>query len=386
MAYMFNNGVVFTMDGVRLLISMLNQGALHKNAYKDEPDKEKVKSFIEARRQLCYDVFNTLESEYVKQKQLLCGEANGGAPLFNADQDGAKDMMEPAGEIEAIEAKHALERSLKRKAMEDDYETAARLKRKAMVDDYDTEAMLRRKAMEDDPLKKSKYELELAQTQLATEKVKREAAALAAKPAKAHRKARRPPLAAAFVNKPPQPPLAEACVDEPPLAASGVNKPLAASGVNKPPAASGVDEPIARWWPRLPRASVWQTLSYEQKLEARRVHHMSVTALQELGVVPMLTAAAISRAAAARKAYQDYLAAKKLFDESPLVAAYADKAAAADAACRKAVKRVPPILDPRRTAYCDQCPRHGGGVCFNHRLDFDARTQDPAEIYASAGR
>ena len=257
-----------------------------------------------------------------------------------------------------MHAKHTLERAHKRKAMEEEYETAD---------------MLRRKALTDDPLKKSQYDLELAQTLLATEKVKREAAALAAKAAKAPRKAL--PLAEAAVIVPP-------LVDELPQAPPLVDKPLAKAGVNKPQKRTRP--------PRLPPREVWEKMSYEEKLEARSLRDRSLRDLHKIGVVPMLTDAAISRAAAVRKAHQDYLNAKKIFDECPLDSVDRERlnlnAAAADAACIAAGKRVPPILDPRSTKYCERCHGHSGGICWDHRLKFDARTQDPAEFYAKAGR
>jgi hypothetical protein len=281
---------------------------------------------------------------------------------------GTQDDVEVASArfaIETMEAKHTLKRALKRKAMEEEYETAD---------------MLRRKALEDDPLKKSQYELELAQTLLATEKVNRELAALTAKPAKAAkapRKAR---------------PLAEACIDKPPLAdaAEAVDKPPIGDKLQQPPLADNKPKAQKRTWPRLPHKSVWMNMSYEEKKAARWLHHSNLQELRELGVVPKLTDAVISRAAAVRKAHQDYLAAKKIFDECPLDSADRERlmlsAAASNAACIAAGKRVPPILDPRRTEYCERCPGHSGGICWEHRLKFDARTEDPAEFYAKAGR
>ena len=310
---------------------------------------------------------------------------------------GRKNMSGTQDDVEVARA-----RELARIAI-DTMEAKRALNRKAMVEEYETADMLRRKALEDDPLKKSQYELELAQTLLATEKVKREAAALAAKAAKAPCKARplaeaaaivpplvdklpQPALAEALVDKLPHAPLAEAAVIVPPLVdelpPSLVDKPLAKAGVNKPQKRTRP--------PRLPPREVWENMSYEEKKAARWLQASKLQELQELGVVPKLTDAAISRAAAARKAYQDYLAAKKIFDECPLDSADSERlmlsAAAANTACLAAGKRVPPILDPRCTAYCERCPGHGGGVCKDHRLKFDARTEDPAEFYVKAGR
>jgi hypothetical protein len=390
MSYMSDNGAVFTLDGVRLLISKLNNGALHKNAYKDEPDKEKVNTLIDAKRQFCYDFVSKIETEYVKQKQRLCVEANGCA------------AMGPVSELEAIETRHALERSLKRKAMEEEYETSARLKRKAKEEEYETDAMIRRKAMEaecelrrKDPLKKSQYELELAQTQLATEKVKREAAALAGVSAKApqHAKAPRKPT-----EVPHRAEAVEACVNQP-LAEACVNQPLAEAGDDNPqppPTKAADNKPKKRRaykpeWPRLPHPEVWKAMSYEEKLAARNLRDNAVKELRELGVVPKLKPTAISRAAAARTAYQNWLAAKKIFDDctfdttSPHKERLRRNMEAADAACLTAQKRVPRILDPKCTKYCERC-HHQSIVCDEHRLKFDVCTQDPAEFYAKAGR
>ena len=299
----------------------------------------------------------------------------------NGTRVGRKNMSGTQDDVEVARA-----RELARIAI-DTMEAKRALNRKAMVEEYETADMLRRMALEDDPLKKSQYELELAQTQLATEKVKREAAALAAKAAKAPCKAR--PLAEAavtLVDKLPHAPLAEAAVIVPPLVdevpQALVDKPLAKAGVNKPQKRTRP--------PRLPPREVWENMSYEEKKAARWQQASKLQELRELGVVPKLTDAAISRAAAARKAYQDYLAAKKIFDECPLDSADRERlmlsAAAANTACLAAGKRVPPILDPRCTAYCERCPGHGGGVCKDHRLKFDARTEDPAEFYVKAGR
>jgi hypothetical protein len=108
MAYKLNSGVVFTMDGVRLLISILTQGALHKNAYKSEPDKKRVKSLIEAKRQHCYNIIDELEAEYNRQKKRPEGGTSsdtGGSATFN---DGSFQE----------DANAARERSRKRKAMD----------------------------------------------------------------------------------------------------------------------------------------------------------------------------------------------------------------------------------------------------------------------------
>jgi NAD-dependent dihydropyrimidine dehydrogenase PreA subunit len=299
---------------------------------------------------------------------------------------GTQDDVEIARElarvaIETMHAKHTLERAHKRKAMEEEYETAD---------------MLRRKALADDPLKKSQYDLELAQTLLATEKVKREAAALASKAAKAPRKAQPlaeaavivPPLvdklpqpaqaalAEASVDEPPPPPLAEVPVDEPPQAPIAVDEPpQAVDEPQQPPLAeSGGGEAVKKR--RKPR------LSYEELLEAHKLK----------GVVPMLTSTAVSCAADVRKAHQDYLAAKKIFDACPHGSTtwthrerLKRNMLMADAACLAAQRRVPPILDPNCTDYCVECGRKAR-VCEEHRLKFDARTEDPAEFYAKAGR